>query len=63
MTIEEILISYQEMVDRVVALHVADKHGRCVGCDNRCGCYEGDLDGINTWETCPTLEALKGETK
>ena len=31
----------------------------CAGCDNRCGCYEGDMGNYNDWFTCPTIQAIK----
>lgn len=43
----------------VVKLHKPDQYGDCAGCDNRCGCFEGDIMGCNKWETCPTIEAIE----
>ena len=45
----------------VVELHKPNKWGDCNGCDNRCGCYEGDIMNYNKWETCPTIEAIEKE--
>jgi len=45
----------------VVELHKPDKYGECVGCKNRCGCYEGDLQNYNTYATCPTIQAIEKE--
>ena len=45
----------------VVELHKPNRYGDCIGCDNRCGCYEGDILGYNKWETCPTIQAIKKE--
>ena len=45
----------------VVELHKPNEHGDCLGCDNRCGCYEGDILDYNTWETCPTIQAIEKE--
>ena len=42
----------------VVELHKPDKNGYCIGCDDRCGCYEGDMTNKNTWITCPTIKAI-----
>ena len=33
----------------------------CAGCDNRCGCYEGDILSYNDWFTCPTIQAIEKE--
>ena len=37
------------------------KDAHCAGCDNRCGCYEGDILGYNRWENCPTIQAIEKE--
>lgn len=33
----------------------------CKGCDDRCGCYEGDMGQYNTWESCPTIAVIEKE--
>ena len=33
----------------------------CFGCDDRCGCNEGDFGGLNRWITCPTIQAIEKE--
>ena len=43
----------------VVEWHKSDQYGYCIGCDNRCGCYEGDIGQYNTWESCPTIAAIE----
>ena len=43
----------------VVELHKPDQYGDCAGCDNRCGCFEGDVMDLNKWETCPTIQAIE----
>ena len=45
----------------VVELHKPDENGYCIGCDDRCGCYEGDMTNKNTWITCPTIKAIEKE--
>ena len=45
----------------VVELHKPNEWGDCNGCDNRCGCYEGDIMNYNKWETCPTIKAIGKE--
>ena len=35
------------------------KDAYCYGCENRCGCYEGDILDYNKWESCPTLYTIK----
>ncbi len=45
----------------VVELHRPMEYGSCYGCDDRCGCYEGDLGDYNKWETCPTIQAIEKE--
>ena len=45
----------------VVELHKPDQYGDCAGCDNRCGCYEGDIMNLNKWETCPTIQVIERE--
>ena len=35
------------------------KDAYCYGCENRCGCYEGDILDYNKWETCPTLYTIR----
>jgi len=62
MPVEE-LRKLTQAVARVRELHKPDKHGACEGCKNRCGCYEGDMDHLNTWETCPTIKALDGDSE
>ena len=60
----EPLIEYKEMreaIARVRELHKPASDGRCLGCDNRCSCFEGDMANWNRWETCPTIQALDGE--
>lgn len=47
-----------EGLKAVVELHSPDKFGHCIGCDDRCGCYEGDITNQNIWITCPTIEAI-----
>jgi hypothetical protein len=39
------------------------KDAHCAGCDNRCGCYEGDILDYNKWENCPTIQAIEKELK
>ena len=31
----------------------------CAGCDDRCGCYEGDILSYNKWINCPTIQAIE----
>ena len=45
----------------VVELHKPNQYGDCSGCDNRCGCFEGDIMDYNKWETCPTINVIKEE--
>jgi hypothetical protein len=45
----------------VVELHKPNEFGDCIGCDNRCGCYQGDIMDYNKWETCPTIQAIEKE--
>lgn len=51
----------------VVELHKPEPFGLvpsgfiCGGCDNRCGCYEGDILSYNDWFTCPTIKAIEKE--
>jgi hypothetical protein len=37
------------------------KDAYCAGCDERCGCWEGDIMTRNTWESCPTIKAIEKE--
>ena len=46
---------------RVVQLHRPNEWGKCVGCSGRCGCFEGDMDHLNTHDTCPTIKAIMGD--
>lgn len=39
------------------------KEAYCAGCDDRCGCWEGDIMNNNKWETCPTIQAIEKELK
>ena len=45
----------------VVELHRPMEYGSCYGCDDRCGCYEGDLGDYNKWDTCPTIQSIQKE--
>ena len=47
----------------IVELHKPDEYGDCLGCENRCGCYEGDILEFNKWKTCPTIQAIEKELK
>ena len=52
----------EKTIQRIRDLHTqGDVYDECKGCDNRCGCWEGDCREWNTWETCPTIKALDGE--
>ena len=58
-----------EALRAVVELHKPVKFGLipsrfiCGGCDNRCGCYEGDMGNLNDWFTCPTIQAIQEQLK
>ena len=57
----------QDALRAVVELHKPEPFGLvpsgfiCAGCDNRCGCYEGDILSYNDWFTCPTIKAIEKE--
>ena len=60
-------IFMKDAIRAVVELHKPEPFGLvpsgfiCAGCDNRCGCYEGDILSYNDWFTCPTIKAIEKE--
>ena len=63
----KVIIGSVNAVRAVVELHKPEPFGLdpsgfiCAGCDNRCGCYEGDILSHNDWFTCPTIKAIEKE--
>ena len=55
------IVKQLSALQAVVELHKPDSNGDCLGCDNRCGCYEGDILDYNIWETCPTIQVIEKE--